>query len=208
MFEGLVDWVTRIVETVGYGGVAGLVALENLFPPIPSEVILPLSGFVAGRGDASIVGMVVAATIGSMIGAILLYGIAAGVGPARLRRFVVRFGGWFGLDETDLDKTEEWFDRRATVAVLLCRCVPLMRSLISIPAGFRRMPLGRFSIYTLIGSLVWNVALISGGYLLGDRWDQLEDPLEAFQRVVVGVIFVAVAWFVWRRIIRPRVRKA
>ncbi len=208
MFDGLADWVTRIVETVGYGGVAGLVALENLFPPIPSEVILPLSGFVAGRGDASVIGMVIAATIGSMIGAIVLYGIAAGVGPARLRRFVVRFGGWFGLDEADLDKTEEWFDRRATMAVLLCRCVPLMRSLVSIPAGFRRMPLGRFSLYTLIGSLVWNIAHIAAGYALGDRWEQLESPLEAAQNAVLVLIAVAVAWFLWRRLIRPRLNRS
>jgi membrane protein DedA with SNARE-associated domain len=207
MLDGLVDWVTRIVETVGYGGVAGLVALENLFPPIPSEVILPLAGFVAGRGDASLAGMVVAATIGSMVGAIILYGIAAGVGPVRLRRFVVRFGGWFGLDEEDLDKTEAWFDRRATLAVLLCRCVPLMRSLVSIPAGFRRMPLGRFSIYTLLGSLVWNIALIGAGFALGDRWEKVEDPLELFQKVVLATIAIALAWFVWRRMVRPRLRR-
>ena len=207
MLDGLVDWVTRIVETVGYGGVAGLVALENLFPPIPSEVVLPLAGFVAGRGDASLAGMVVAATIGSMVGAIILYGIAAGVGPARLRRFVVRFGGWFGLDEDDLDKTEAWFDRRATLAVLLCRCVPLMRSLVSIPAGFRRMPLGRFSIYTLLGSLVWNIALIGAGFALGDRWEKVEDPLELFQKVVLATIAIALAWFVWRRMVRPRLRR-
>lgn len=207
MFEGLVEWTTRVVETLGYGGVAGLVALENLFPPIPSEVVLPLAGFVAGRGDASFGGMVLAATIGSMLGAIILYGIAAGVGPARLRRFVVRFGGWFGLDEADLDNTEEWFDRRATLAVLLCRCVPLMRSLVSIPAGFRRMPLGRFSLYTLIGSLVWNLALIGAGYALGDRWEQAEDPLELFQKVVLAVIVIALAWFVWRRMIRPRLNR-
>ena len=207
MFDGLVEWTTRIVETVGYGGVAGLVALENLFPPIPSEVVLPLAGFVAGRGEASFWGMVVAATIGSMIGAIILYGIAAGVGPIRLRRFVVRFGGWFGLDEADLDKTEEWFDRRATLAVLLCRCVPLMRSLVSIPAGFRRMPMGRFSLYTLVGSLMWNIALIGAGYALGDRWEEAEDPLEVFQKVVLVTIAIAVAWFVWRRIVRPRLRQ-
>lgn len=207
MFDGLVDWTTRVVETLGYGGVAGLVALENLFPPIPSEVVLPLAGFVSGRGDASFGGMVLAATIGSMLGAIILYGIAAGVGPVRLRRFVVRFGGWFGLDEADLDKTEEWFDRRATLAVLLCRCVPLMRSLVSIPAGFRRMPMGRFSLYTLIGSLVWNIALIGAGYALGDRWEQAENPLGMFQKVVVAVIVVAVAWFVWRRMVRPRLRR-
>lgn len=205
MLDGLVDWVTQIVETLGYGGVAGLVALENVFPPIPSEVILPLAGFVAGQGDASLVGMVVAATIGSMLGAFLLYGIAAGVGPFRLRRFVVRFGGWFGLDEADLDRTEQWFDRRADWAVLLGRCVPLIRSLVSIPAGFRRMPLARFGVLTVIGSLVWNAALIGAGYFLGERWEQVGDRLELFQTVVLVAIAIGMGWFVWRRIVRPRV---
>lgn len=206
MLDGLAEWATRIVETLGYGGVAGLVALENLFPPIPSEVILPLAGFVSGRGDASFVGMVVAATIGSMIGALILYGVAAGVGPLRLRRFVARFGTWFGLDEADIDRSEEWFDRRANVAVLACRCVPLMRSLVSIPAGFRRMPLAPFIAFTLVGSLVWNTGLVGAGHLLGDRWQEVENPLEVFQQIVVGAILLAVAWFVWRRIVRPRLQ--
>ncbi len=208
MLDGLVDWVTGVVETLGYGGVAFLVALENLFPPIPSEVVLPLAGFVAATGEASLIGMIVAATIGSMVGAFILYGIAAAVGPVRLRALVVRYGRWFGLDEGDVDRSESWFDSRANLAVLLCRCVPLMRSLISIPAGFRRMPLLPFALYTLLGSLVWNIVLIGAGYLLGERWEQVEAPLELFQKAVLVLIAVAVAWFVWRRIIRPRVRGA
>ncbi len=208
MLEGLVEWVISVVESLGYWGVAALVALENLFPPIPSEVVLPLAGFVAVEGDASVVGMVIAATIGSMVGAYALYGIAAAIGPVRLRSFVVRYGKWFGLDEDDLDKSEEWFDRRASMAVLVCRCIPLMRSLISIPAGLRRMPLIPFSIYTLLGSLVWNVLLIGAGYLLGEQWQQVEEPMALFQKLVLVVIGVGVAWFVWRRIVRPRLRRA
>jgi len=197
-----------VVESLGYWGVAALVALENLFPPIPSEVVLPLAGFVAVEGEASLVGMVIAATIGSMVGAYALYGIAAAIGPVRLRSFVMRYGKWFGLDEGDLDKSEEWFDRRASMAVLVCRCIPLMRSLISIPAGLRRMPLLPFSIYTLLGSLVWNVLLIGAGYLLGERWQQVEEPMALFQKLVLVVIGVGIAWFVWRRIVRPRLRRA
>ena len=206
MLDGLVEWVTSVVETLGYGGVAFLVALENLFPPIPSEVVLPLAGFVSAGGDASFLGMVLAATIGSMVGAFVLYGISAAIGPIRLRALVVRYGRWFGLDEADLDRTESWFDGRANLAVLLCRCVPLMRSLISIPAGFRRMPMVPFASYTLIGSVVWNLLLVGAGYLLGERWHQVEQPLELFQTAVLVVIGVSVAWFVWRRIVRPRLR--
>ena len=204
MLDGLVDWATSVVETLGYGGVAFLVALENLFPPIPSEVVLPLAGFVASGGEASLVGMIIAATIGSMIGALVLYGISAAIGPARLRTLVIRHGRWFGLDEADLDKTEEWFDRRANLAVLLCRCVPLMRSLISIPAGFRRMPLAPFTTFTFLGSAVWNVMLVGAGFLLGEQWHRVDQPLELLQTAVLVVIALAVAWFVWRRIVRPR----
>jgi membrane protein DedA with SNARE-associated domain len=208
VLDGLVEWTTSVVETLGYGGVAFLVALENLFPPIPSEVVLPLAGFVAAGGEASFVGMVVAATTGSMVGALVLYGIAAAIGPIRLRALVVRHGRWFGLDEADLDRTESWFDRRANLAVLLCRCVPLMRSLISIPAGFRRMSVLPFISFSLLGSLAWNLLLIGAGYLLGERWHQVEKPLELLQTAVLVVIGVAVVWFVWRRIVRPRLRGA
>ena len=208
MLDGLVEWVTSVVESLGYWGVAALVALENLFPPIPSEVVLPLAGFVAVEGEASFVGMVIAATVGSMIGAYALYGISAAIGPVRLRSLVARHGKWFGLDESDLDKSEQWFDRRASMAVLVCRCIPLMRSLISIPAGLRRMSLIPFTLYTLVGSLVWNVLLIGAGYLLGERYQEVEEPLELFQKVVLVVLGVAIAWFVWRRIVRPRLRRA
>jgi len=208
VLDGLVEWATSVVETLGYGGVAFLVALENLFPPIPSEVVLPLAGFVAAGEEASFVGMVIAATIGSVMGAFVLYGISAAIGPIRLRALVVRYGRWFSLDEADLDRTETWFDRRANLAVLVCRCIPLMRSLISIPAGFRRMALIPFFLYTLLGSVVWNVLLVGAGYLLGERWHQVEEPLELFQAAVLVAIGVALAWFIWRRIVRPRLRSA
>jgi membrane protein DedA with SNARE-associated domain len=204
VFEGLVDWVISVVEGLGYLGVAALVALENLFPPIPSEVVLPLAGFVAATGEASFLGMVAAATVGSLVGALVLYGIAAAIGPVRLRRLVNRYGGWFRVDESDLDRTEAWFDRRASVAVLVCRCIPLIRSLISIPAGFRRMPLFPFILFTVLGSLVWNVLLIGAGYLLGEQWERVEAPLDLVQKVVIAAVVGAILWFIWARFIRPR----
>jgi membrane protein DedA with SNARE-associated domain len=130
--------------------------------------------------------------------------VSAAIGPDRLRRVVGRYGGWFRVDETDLDRTEAWFDRRAALAVLVCRCIPLIRSLISIPAGFRRMPLLRFSLYTILGSLVWNLVLIGAGYLLGEQWERVEAPLDLLQRLVIAVIIGAVLWFVWARFVRPR----
>jgi membrane protein DedA with SNARE-associated domain len=204
VFDGITEWVTDVVDALGYVGVAFLVALENLFPPIPSEVVLPLAGFVAGRGDAWVVGMVIAATIGSTVGAWALYGVAAAIGPDRLRAVVVRYGRWLRLDEADLDRAESWFDKRSGTAVLVGRCVPLIRSLVSIPAGFRRMPLGQFTLYTVAGSLVWNCALVGAGYALGDRWEEVGDWVGYLQYVVIAVVVAAVAWFVWTRFVARR----
>jgi membrane protein DedA with SNARE-associated domain len=204
----MIDTITDIVETVGYLGVALLVAVENVFPPIPSEVVLPLAGFVAGRGDASLVGMIVAATVGSVIGAWILYGIAAAIGPVRLHRFVVRFGRWFGIKEHDLHRAEEWFDRRSDVAVLVGRCVPLIRSIVSVPAGFRRMPFGRFTLLTTIGSLAWNAALIGAGAVLGDRWEKVGDVVGLLQGAVVVAIVGLLGLFVWKKVLRPRLAAA
>ncbi len=204
MLENLTNWATDVVERLGYFGVAMLVAIENVFPPIPSEVVLGLAGYTAARGDAWVVGMIIAATIGSVVGAWILYGLSAAVGPVRLRAIVIRYGTWIGFGETDLDRAEEWFDRRSRRAVLLCRCVPLIRSLISIPAGFRRMPLVTFTIFTLIGSLVWNTVLITAGYALAEQWERILDYTEPFQTVVVALIAVLVVALVVRKVVLTR----
>jgi membrane protein DedA with SNARE-associated domain len=200
----MTDWVTSVIDALGYVGVAILVALESVFPPIPSEVVLPLAGFHAGRGNASLPGMIAAATVGSVVGAVVLYGIAAWIGPERLRRFVERHGRWFRLTTADLDKAEGWFDRRAETAVLVGRCAPLIRSLISVPAGFRHMSLPRFTLYTTLGSLVWNVALVSAGAVLGDRWHEVGDVVGLLQAVVILAVGAGVALFLWRRVVRTR----
>jgi membrane protein DedA with SNARE-associated domain len=201
MLENLTDWATDIVERLGYLGVAMLVALENVFPPIPSEVVLGLAGYTASQGDAWVVGMIIAATIGSVLGAWILYGLAAAIGPVRVRAIVLRYGTWVGFGEPDLDRAEEWFDRRSRSAVLVCRCVPLIRSLISIPAGFRRMPLGMFTLFTLVGSLVWNTVLVTAGYLLAEQWERVLEYTEPFQTVVVVLAGVLVVALVARKVV-------
>ncbi len=200
----LTDWVIDVIDRMGYLGVAFLVALENVFPPIPSEVVLPAAGIHAKDGHSAVVGMILAATLGSLAGAWILYLFAAWIGPDRLRAFVVRRGRWFGVKEKDLDTAERWFDRREELAVLLCRCVPLVRSIVSIPAGFRRMNPLRFTLYTALGSLVWNTALVLVGYAAREYWDEVETIIGYVQYVVVAAILGAVGWFVWRRIIRVR----
>ncbi len=208
MLENLTDWATEIVERLGYFGVAMLVAIENVFPPIPSEVVLGLAGYTASQGDAWVVGMIIAATIGSVVGALVLYGLSAAVGPVRLRAIVIRYGTWIGFGETDLDRAEEWFDRRSRSAVLLCRCVPLIRSLISIPAGFRRMPLVTFTIFTLIGSLVWNTILVTAGYALADQWERILDYTEPFQTLVVALIGTLVVALIIRKVVLTKRARA
>ena len=188
MLSDVATWVQDVIERLGAVGVALLVILENVFPPIPSEIVLPFAGFVAQRGDGSVIVMVFAATIGAVIGALILYGIAALIGPERLSAFIARFGRWFGVKPADLQRAEQWFDRHAVAAVLLGRCVPLIRSVVSVPAGFRRMRLAPFVLYTAIGSIVWNTALIGAGAILGDQWERVEPYVATLQWVVVGLI--------------------
>lgn len=208
MLDDLATWAAGVVESLGYFGVALLVAIENLFPPIPSEVVLGIAGYSASRGDAWVIGMIIAATIGSVVGAWVLYGFAAAVGPPRLRAIVIRYGRWIGFSEADLDRAEAGFDRRSRSAVLLCRCVPLIRSLISIPAGFRRMPLGTFTVLTLIGSLIWNTVLVSAGYLLAEQWDRVLDYTGPFQNLVVALLGLLVVAVVVRKVVLTRRQRA
>lgn len=206
MLEALADWATEVVETLGYAGVALLVFVENVFPPIPSEVVLALAGFVASRGDATVVGMIAAATAGSLAGALLLYGAAAWFGPERLRALLVRHHRVLRVTERDLDRAEAWFDRWSATAVLVCRCVPLVRSLISVPAGLRRMPLLPFVIYTTVGSLAWNTLFIVAGYLLGERWESILTYADYFEYVVLASIAAVVVYFAWQWWLRGRAR--
>lgn len=208
MLQNLTDWAIAVVEQLGYLGVALLVAIENVFPPIPSEIVLSLAGYTAARGDASVVGMIIAATIGSVVGAWILYGLSAAMGPVRLRAVVIRYGNWIGFSEPDLDRAEAWFDRRSRSAVIVCRCIPLIRSLISIPAGFRRMPLAAFTIYTAIGSLVWNTVLITAGYLLAAQWEKVLTVTEPFQTLVVVVLGVLVVAVIVRKVVLTRRARA
>ena len=195
MLSDIAIWVQDVIERLGAVGVALLVILENIFPPIPSEIVLPFAGFVAQRGDGSVIVMIFAATVGAVVGALILYGIAALIGPDRLSAFIFRFGRWFGVKPADLTRAEQWFDRHAVAAVLLGRCVPLIRSVVSVPAGFRRMRLAPFLLYTAMGSIVWNTALIGAGAILGNQGERVEPYVATLQWVVVALIAVFVARF-------------
>ena len=193
MLSSLATWVQDVIEQLGYLGVALLVVLENVFPPIPSEIVLPFAGFVAQQGSDSVVLMILAATVGSVIGALIMYWIAAIIGDERLHTFTRRFGKWVQIREADLTRAEEWFDRHAMSAVLVGRCVPLIRSVVSIPAGFRRMKLIPYIAYTFLGSLVWNIALVGAGAVLGENWERVEPVVATFQWIVIVVILAWIA---------------
>jgi len=179
-------------------GVGALVALETIFPPIPSEVILPFAGFSAARGDVNLVAAWVAATVGALLGAWLLYGIGAVVGIERIA--VLASKRWFPLfSATDLDRGDKFFQRHGDKVVLFGRCIPLVRSIVSVPAGIDRMPLVRFTALTALGSGVWNALFIGAGYQLGNRWEKVETWIKPISYGVVALLGLGVLVLIWRK---------
>jgi membrane protein DedA with SNARE-associated domain len=200
--QGLAGWVASVIEALGEIGVGLLVALENVIPPIPSEIVLSLAGYLAERGRLNLLLVFVAATAGSVGGALALYWLGYALGEERLRRWLDRIPL---VDPDDLNKADRWFERHAKSAVLVGRCAPVVRSLISIPAGANHMPLAQFTLLTTIGSGVWNALFIGGGYLLGERWQQLERYSHWFDYVVFAFFAVTVGWWVVNKMRRRRV---
>lgn len=202
--QTIIDWVLSVMESIGGPGIALAIFLENLFPPIPSEVVLPLAGFTAANGRYTIVEAVLWATLGSVVGALLLYGVGAVVGMDRLRVIAHKMPL---VDVADVDKADAWFSKHGRKAVLLGRLIPGIRSLISIPAGVDRMPLTGFLAMTTLGSAVWNTALISAGYALGSRYHLVEQYIDPISKVVYALIILAVlAWVVF--LVRRSKRRA
>jgi membrane protein DedA with SNARE-associated domain len=193
---GLAGWVLDVIDAMGAVGVAALVALENLFPPLPSEVVLPLAGFLAGQGKLSLAAVLVAATVGSVVGALVLYWAGAALGRDRMRRIAERLPL---MDADDVDRAQGWFDRHGRSAVLVGRLVPGVRSLVSIPAGIARMPLLPFVGYTTLGSAAYNAVLVLLGHQLGSRWTSVERYSDPINYGVYGLIVVGVLVAVLRR---------
>lgn len=188
--------ISDTISSFGPFGIAVLMLLENLFPPIPSEAVLPLAGFLVGRGDIGFVTALVASTSGSLAGALLLYALGKRGG----RPLVERHGGKLGVSEVDLDRAEGWFDRYGSAVVLLARMVPIARSIVSIPAGVVEMPLGRFTLLSAIGSGLWNALLIGAGWFLGANWSLVSEFVGQVSYVVLILLVAAAIGFViwWR----------
>lgn len=192
----LIDAVVGLMEVIGPAGAGIAIALENLFPPLPSEVILPMAGLAASRGSFTIVEAIVWTTLGSVVGAFALYGLGVWLGVRRLRSIAARVPL---MRPEDIDRTVAWFGRHGGKAVFFGRMVPLFRSLISIPAGITRMPLVRFGLLTAAGSLIWNSIFVLAGFFLGEAWPVVERYAEILQYVVIAGTVVAVAWFISAR---------
>ncbi len=201
--SGVAGWITDVIDSVGEVGVGLLIALENVFPPLPSELILPFAGFAAERGDLNIVLAWVAATIGALVGALVLYGIGAVVGYDRLHDLAGK--RWFVLlGQRDLERGSSLFDRYEAPLILGGRCVPLVRSVVSIPAGIARMPLARFCLYTTIGAGLWNALFIYLGSVVGDNYERVESYVKPFSYAVLLLLVAGAAYLVVRTVRRKR----
>ncbi|TDD52222.1 DedA family protein [Saccharopolyspora elongata] len=194
---GFAAWVISVMEALGGPGAGMIVALENLFPPIPSEVILPLAGFTASQGNMSVIGAILWTTLGSLIGALALYGIGATLGRDRTRAIAAKIPL---VKISDIDRTEAWFAKHGIKAVFFGRMIPLFRSFISLPAGVERMRLATFTLFTTLGSLIWNTVFVLAGYLLGQSWYLVEEYAGLFSRAVLITAILTVAAFIAIRI--------
>ncbi len=180
------DWITGFVERGGYLGIALLMFLENVFPPIPSELIMPLAGFTAARGELSLVGIIIAGSVGSLAGGLLWYGIGRWLGLDRLKRFAARHGRWLTLSPEEIDGAQAFFNRHGGKAVFLGRLVPGVRTLISVPAGIVAMPLPAFLLWSGLGTVLWTALLAGAGYLLQSQYAAVEAWLGPVSNVIVG----------------------
>lgn len=206
------EWIINIMNQFGYAGIALLIAIENVFPPIPSELILTFAGFMTTYTTMNIWIVVLFSTIGSVAGALILYGIGRLLSPEKLEWIVGKWGHILGLKKEDVKKAESWFIRRGASTVFFCRFIPIVRSLISIPAGMACMRMGKFLLYTTLGTAIWNTVLVSLGALAGAGWERIVQYMDVYSYIalailaVVGIIFAV--WFLKRRKFSRKMQKA
>ncbi|AVQ36853.1 DedA family protein [Staphylococcus kloosii] len=199
-------WIIHFMEQYGYFGIAWLIFLENVFPPIPSEIILTFGGFMTTKTDLTFVGVVITSTIGSVIGAIALYGIGTWIGENKLYNLVQKYGKFLRVTTEDLTKTFKWFERYGYWTIFFCRFIPLIRSLISIPAGITRMNIWIFIIFTTIGTLLWNIVLIYLGQTVGGNWHVIVNYMDIYSKIIYVLLLLLVIYilFKWLKRIRQK----
>lgn len=195
------DWITSLIDRAGYAGIALIMFLEGVFPPIPSWLVMPLAGFEASSGRFHPALVVLAGTIGSTLGAICWYFIGRLIGIERLRGFSARHGHWLTLTPAQVDRADRWFDRHGAPAVMFARVIPIVRTLISVPAGVFAMDLKQFILFTAIGDAMWNGLLMAAGYLLRAQYERVDDFLDPVATIVLTIVIGSylIRALTWRR---------
>ena len=192
------EFIISMMNQFGYIGVFLLIAIENIFPPIPSEVILLFGGFMTTYSKLNIVLMIIFATLGSIIGAIVLYYIGKILNKDRLKKIISgKIGKILRLKNSDIDKADQWFDTKGNKTVFFCRFIPIVRSLISIPAGMSEMPMGKFLLYTTVGSLIWNTVLIILGAIVGENWTSILNIFDTYSHIVAILLIIIFIVFIY-----------
>lgn len=189
------DWISGIINGAGLWGLMLLAFVENIFPPIPSELIMPFGGYLARKGEMSFWGVVLFGTLGATLGSLPLYYAGRTYGEKRLKKWADKYGTWLGVDGKDIDKSKKWFVQHQTFSVFWCRMVPGIRSIIAIPAGLNNVPLLPFLGLTFAGCFVWTLFLATLGYFLGEAFRKVDKVLGPISYVVIGGLL---AWLVWR----------
>ncbi len=205
LLEQLAELIQNIILTFNYPGIFGITFIETVFPPIPSELVMPFAGFEVAAGQLNLIGVLLAGTLGSTLGALVLYYIGAWADERIIRSFVRRYGRWFLLSEDDIDRALKVFGRYGEAVIFFGRMMPIIRSLISIPAGMNRMPLPRFLLFTALGTGAWIAFLTIAGVVLGENWQQILDVIDRYEDIIIiGLVIVLIVFVVWK--LRARLR--
>ncbi|WP_088012169.1 DedA family protein [Gottfriedia acidiceleris] len=191
------NWIIETMDTFGYLGIFLLIALENIFPPIPSEVILTFGGFMTTQSSLSKIGVIFFSTLGSVIGAVILFWIGTLLDVKKLEKIVDRWGHFLRLTKKDVHKADEWFSKYGVWTVFFCRLIPLIRSLISIPAGMARMNFWIFLLFTTLGSLIWNTILVLVGASVGASWENIVEYMDVYSSIIYGILAIGLVIFIF-----------
>ncbi|MFZ3193460.1 MAG: DedA family protein [Moraxellaceae bacterium] len=206
--QQLGEWILQVMSELGYVGIVLLMFLENVFPPIPSELIMPAAGFAAARGELSLIGIIAAGSLGSVLGAVVLYALGRMLHEQRLIALTDRYGKWLLVSSDDIRKADDWFDRHGNKIVFFGRLIPAIRSLLSIPAGMSGMPFGQFLLYTSLGTTLWSGLLALAGYQLGNNYEAIEVWIAPISKVVLGICLLLLLRFIVKRLKQRRKQPA
>lgn len=207
LLEQVGGLIEELIAAIGYPGIVAVMAIENIFPPIPSEAVLPFAGALAAEGELNFWGVVAAGTAGSVLGAVVLYAVGYVAREAGVRRLVAAYGRYVFISEHDLDRASGWFQRYGEAVIFFGRLIPIIRSLVSVPAGYTRMNPVRFLLYTTLGTALWSLLLTYAGWVLGENWETIREYTGPYENAALAVIVVAAVGFVgWRALRRWRSR--